>query len=147
MLTREIEFLSRRHAMRRTLVGTIWVLGLWAGPASLPAQQAACCGQDTARAAGMHTQMQEWDRRLEAKLAEVDRTKGDKKVAAMADAVRELLVQRREMHEHLAKGAAAPGGCPCGGMQGTGHGGHQMPGAGRAGGCPMHGAGGAVGSP
>jgi hypothetical protein len=90
----------------------------------------------------MHTQMQEWDRRLEAKLAEVDRTKGDKKVAAMAEAMRELLVQRREMHEHMAKGAAAQGGCPCSGMQGAGHGGHQMPGAGGAGGCPMHGAGG-----
>lgn len=132
--------------MRRTLVGTIWILGLWAAPASLPAQQGSCCRQDTARAAGMHTQMQEWDRRLEAKLAEVDRSKGDKKVAAMAAAMRELLVQRREMHEHMAKGDAAPG-CPCSGMQGTGHGGHPMPGAGRSAGCPMHDAGGSVGSP
>jgi hypothetical protein len=127
--------------MRWMLAATI--LGLWAAPAPLAAQQAACCAGDTARA----TQMREWDRRLEAKLAEVDRTRGDTKVTALAEAVRELVVQRREMHEHMAKAAGAPGGCPCGGMQGAGHGGHRMQGAGGMGDCPMRGAGGPAGGP
>jgi hypothetical protein len=132
--------------MKRMLAGAIWAVALWSAPAPLAAQDAACCARDTARAAGMHTRMQEWDRRLEAKLAEVDRAKGDKKVAAMADAVRELLAQRRDMHEQMAGGSMAAGGCPCGGM--SGHGGHQMPEAGRKGGCPTQGAGtGASSSP
>jgi hypothetical protein len=127
--------------MRWVLAATI--LGLWAAPAPLAAQQAACCAGDTARA----TQMRERDRRLEAKLAEVDRTRGDAKVAALAEAMRELVVQRREMHEHMARTAAAPGGCPCGAMQGAGHGGHRMQGAGRMAECPMRGGGGAGASP
>jgi hypothetical protein len=88
----------------------------------------------------MHAGMPELDRRLEAKLAEVDRAKGDKKVAAMAEVVRELVAQRREMHEQMAKGTGAPGACRCGAMQGAKHGDHPMPGAGRPGGCAMHGA-------
>lgn len=132
--------------MKRMLAGIIWVAALYSAPAPLTAQTAACCAGDTAQPAGMHTRMQEWDRRLEAKLAEVDRAKGDAKVAAMAGAVRELLAQRREMHQEMAGHHASPDGCPCGGMQG-GHSGHPMPDTGRKGGCPVHGAGGGVGSP
>ena len=133
--------------MRRMVAGTAWIVALWFAPALLSAQQAACCGQDSAAATGMHTRMQDWDRRLETRLAEVDRTRGDKKVAAMADVIRELLVQRREMHETMAQAKPAPAGCPCGGgMHGAGHGGHTMP-AGRPGGCPVHEAGPAAGSP
>lgn len=67
---------------------------------------------------------------MSPKLAEVDRAKGDKKVAVMAEVVRELVAQRREMHEQIAKGTEAPGVCRCAAMQGAGHGDHQMRGYG-----------------
>lgn len=132
--------------MKGMLAGIIWVVALHWAPAPLAAQAAACCARDTAHPAGMHTRMQEWDRRLEAKLAEVDRAEGDRKVAAMAEAVRELLAQRREMHQEMAMHpTASPDGCRCGAMHG-GHGaGPQPPDSGGKSGCPVHSAGGGVG--
>jgi hypothetical protein len=137
----------------RALTKAAWAIGIWAAPALLAAQQPAGTRDSAHRA--MQAQMQEWDRRMEQKLAEVDRAKGDKKVTAMAAAMRELMAQRREMHDRMAHERPGPAGAPCAAMQsagpcpcgqaggcamgpGAGHGAHPMPGAARGGPCPMH---------
>ncbi len=47
--------------------------------------------------------MKEMDARLEAKVAAMDAAKGDKKVEAMADVIKEMVAQRKEMREHMMK--------------------------------------------
>ena len=138
--------------MMRALTKAAWAIGIWCAPALLAAQQPAGAGDSAHRA--MQAQMQEWDRRMEQKLAEVDRAKGDKKVTAMAAAMRELMTQRSEMHDRMAHDRPGPAGAPCAAMQGggacpcgqaggcgmgagAGHGAHPMPGAGPGGPCPM----------
>ena len=125
--------------MRRMLTGALWAIGLWWAPSALSAQQPRPCARDSAHAA-MQARMAEWDQRLEQKLAEADRTKGDKKVAAMGEVIRELIAQRRQMHEGMGGGRGMPGGCP--GMPGAGHSGHPMPTRSSTQGmpCPMQGA-------
>lgn len=125
----------------RALTKAAWAIGIWCAPALLAAQQPATAGDSTHRA--MQAQMQEWDRRMEQKLAEVDRAKGDKKVTAMAAAMRELMTQRREMHDRMAHDRPGPAGAPCAGMQGAGMSGGTCPCAGQPGeACPCGQAGG-----
>lgn len=141
--------------MSRMPWGALCTVALALAPAVVAAQQPAPAGDSTR--ATMQERMREWDQRLEQKLAEVDRAKGDEKVAAMAEALRELMAQRREMHERMAEPGAGsgPAAGPCGarpetrgagmpdggwGMNPGRHAGHPMPGAGpgaMGGDCPM----------
>lgn len=112
--------------MRRNLIGALAIAALCSVPLTASAQgPAAPCPRDTARAA-MHAEMAELDQRLEAKLGEVERNRGDAKVAALTEVVRELVAQRRVMHERMARHSGAGMPCPA-------HGAHPKPGP-----CPMH---------
>jgi hypothetical protein len=46
--------------------------------------------------------MKEMDAKLDAKVAAMDAAKGDKKVEAMADIIKEMVLQRKETREHMA---------------------------------------------
>ncbi len=47
--------------------------------------------------------MKEMDARLDTKVTAMDEAKGDKKVEAMADVIKEMVSQRKEMREHMMK--------------------------------------------
>ncbi len=50
-----------------------------------------------------HKMMKEMNARLDAKVAAMDAATGDKKVEAMADVIKEMVAQRKEMQEHMMK--------------------------------------------
>lgn len=127
--------------MRRFLTALAVAAGLGSTPllAQHPGQGMPCMEgmqgmgmQDTVRRRQMEqmqAQVQERDERLERQLAKMDSARGDAKMKAMAEAIRMMAADRREMHQHMQEHMRqmGQGGCP--GPAGTGpHGPHPMPG-------------------
>ena len=53
--------------------------------------------------------MKEMDARLDAKVAAMDAATGEKKMEAMADVIKEMVSQRKQMREHMMKMQAEHG--------------------------------------
>jgi hypothetical protein len=138
--------LYREDLVRRFLTALAVAAGLGGTPllAQQPGQGMPCMQgmqgmgvgmQDTLRRQRMEqmqAQMQERDERLERQMAKVDSARGDAKMKAMAEAIRMMVADRREMHLHMQEhmqrmGQMGQDGCS--GPAGMGpHGPHPMPG-------------------
>jgi len=136
-----------REGLVRRLLTALAVAAGFGGPpllAQQPSQEMPCMQgmqnmgmgmQDTLRRRRMEqmqAQMQERDERLERQMAKVDSARGDAKMKAMAEAIRMMVADRREMHLHMQEqmqrmGQMGQDGCS--GPAGMGpHGPHPMPG-------------------
>lgn len=115
--------------MRRFLTALAVAAGLGGTPllAQQPGQGMPCMQgtqgmQHRQNMQEMQARVRERDEQLERQMAKVDSARGEAKVKAMAEVIRMMVADRREMHQHMQEHMKQMGQ---GG--GAGHGGHAMP--------------------